>query len=647
MAKIYFDGAGQRILIGKELGRGGEGAVFEVQGESTLAAKLYHHAADPQKQAKLRHMVQGQDAQLLKYTSWPQHTLHERTNGPVVGFLMGKLPDMTAAHMLYGPSYRKQKFPERGWDFLVYCARNLAAAFTVLHDRKHVLGDINQGNAYLSGKTSSAVLIDADSYQIDGNGTTFDCEVGVPHFTPPELQGISSFRGVRRTINHDAFGLALLIFHLLFGGRHPFAGVPLKDGIGESLEESIKQFRFAYSATASQRLMAPPPLSVPFHVIPQEMALMFEAAFTEAGVRGQRPTARQWMEALDRLRTNLRKCRTSANHTFSNHLAECPWCELQRQGVQYFAPVLPKGGAFAGPVSIGDVWNAILAVRPPVSPTVPKPVVAKPTPRARPDGYISALPRWITAGVVVALYAFFLNASPNSAGLLFVLGAIGLSLAYGWGRSASSAVLNERKSALARAESELATANQQFEAHTGPKGFDLRRKQLEDLKNEFDRLPATEKKIIDDLRRTAEDRQLKAYLSTFHIEEARLTGIGDAKRSALASFGIETAADVEWDKVRRIKGFGDKLTGTLVGWRNYHEGQFEFDPSTAVTARDKAIVRNELNQRAHDISRQLQLGLQQLKTFETAQLELASRYSRAILGATQRVEQARADLSVL
>ncbi|GGA17083.1 helix-hairpin-helix domain-containing protein [Dyella nitratireducens] len=647
MAKTYFDGTGRRVLLGKELGRGGEGSVFDVQGEGELAAKIYHSGVDAQKQAKLRHMVQNQDAQLLKYTAWPQQTIHASANGPVVGFLMRKLPDMTAAHMMYGPSYRKQNFPERGWDFLVYCARNVAAAFTVLHVRRHVLGDINQGNAYLSSKTSAAVLIDADSYQIDGNGTTYDCEVGVSHFTPPELQGISSFRGVRRTTNHDGFGLALLIFHLLFGGRHPFAGMPQRDDVGESLEDNIKQFRFAYSATAAQRLIAPPPLSIPIGVVPHEMAQMFEAAFTESGARGQRPTARQWMDALDRLRGNLRKCQASTNHTFSNHLAECPWCALQRQGVQYFAPVFPKGTAFAGPVSIGEIWNAILAVRPPAAPPVPKPVVQKPTPRVRPVGYVSNLSRWVTAVVVIAFYFIMLSAAPKSGGLIFLFCVVALGVTYGRSRTASTAILNERKAALTRAKNEQADAIAAFEANVGPRSFEAKRKQLSALKDEFNRLPATERKALDDLRKTAEERQLKAYLQTFFIETAALTGIGPAKRASLSSFGIETAADVEWLKVRGIKGFGDKLTGTLVTWRNYHEARFKFDPAKAVTDRDRATVRADLNQRAYDISRHLQLGLQQLKEFEAFQTQLAARHTQAIQAAAQRVAQAEADMSVL
>ena len=73
------------------------------------------------------------------------------------------------------------------------------------------------------GRDSKVVLIDSDSVQINANGTLHLCEVGVSHFTPPELQTMPSFVGFERTENHDNFGLALLIFHILFGGRHPYS----------------------------------------------------------------------------------------------------------------------------------------------------------------------------------------------------------------------------------------------------------------------------------------------------------------------------------------------------------------------------------------------------------------------------------------
>jgi DNA-binding helix-hairpin-helix protein with protein kinase domain len=66
-------------------------------------------------------------------------------------------------------------------------------------------------------------LIDCDSFQISSHGRYFLCEVGVPLYTPPELQE-KEFKHVVRTPNHDNFGLAVLLFHLLFMGRRQIFG---------------------------------------------------------------------------------------------------------------------------------------------------------------------------------------------------------------------------------------------------------------------------------------------------------------------------------------------------------------------------------------------------------------------------------------
>lgn len=133
-------------------------------------------------------MVGVHDEKLLKYAAWPQATLHESRGGPVVGFTMQKVGGMKPIQSLYSPAQRKQEFPQRGWDFLVYAARNTAAAFSVLHDRGFVAGDVNHGNLYV-GQSAVVKLIDCDSYQLSDGVNQHLCEVGVGTYTPPELQG--------------------------------------------------------------------------------------------------------------------------------------------------------------------------------------------------------------------------------------------------------------------------------------------------------------------------------------------------------------------------------------------------------------------------------------------------------------------------
>ena len=168
------------------------------------------------------------------------------------------------------------------------------------------MGDVNEKNLKISSK-AIVRLIDCDSYQINAGGRTFLCEVGVPLYTPPELQG-QSFRGVVRTHNHDRFGLAVLIFHLLFVGRHPFSGRPLTRG-ELPLEKAIKEFRFAFSRAAAQLQIAPPLHSPLLDIVPAEIARLFERAFSSHSARpSARPTAEEWAAALNTLQKQLKVC---------------------------------------------------------------------------------------------------------------------------------------------------------------------------------------------------------------------------------------------------------------------------------------------------------------------------------------------------
>jgi DNA-binding helix-hairpin-helix protein with protein kinase domain len=335
VTKAVFTASGASLQLGRELGKGGEGSVYELPTLAAQVAKLYHHAPNAAKQSKLAFMAAGAHAQLVQYAAWPQETLHAKRGGPAVGFLMPKVSGREPVHMVYSPAHRRQERPKAAWDFLLFVARNTAAAFDMVHSHGHVLGDVNQGNVMV-GADSKVVLIDCDSCQVDAKGTLHLCEVGVSHFTSPELQGLSSFDGVKRSTNHDNFGLALLIFHLLFGGRHPFSGVPLRDGVGDALETDIKAFRYAYARDNSARGFSPPPRSIPISLLPDSIEAMFHAAFTETGARVGRPTAEAWVGALDALRSRLKKCGASAMHVYPDHVQACPWCALEQQGVVYF-----------------------------------------------------------------------------------------------------------------------------------------------------------------------------------------------------------------------------------------------------------------------------------------------------------------------
>ncbi|MDP2232511.1 MAG: hypothetical protein Q8K89_02665, partial [Actinomycetota bacterium] len=78
------------VALGKRLGKGGEGEVYEVLGQPALVAKLYLREITAERAEKLRIMPKLLTPTLAALTAWP-HDVLSNGAGKVVGFLMPRL----------------------------------------------------------------------------------------------------------------------------------------------------------------------------------------------------------------------------------------------------------------------------------------------------------------------------------------------------------------------------------------------------------------------------------------------------------------------------------------------------------------------------------------------------------------------------
>lgn len=649
MTKTFVTGTGKRIEIGQELGKGGEGTVYEVLSNQHWVAKLYnsHHSPDASKQAKLHFMASTADKELLSYAAWPQETLHKNYSGPILGFLMPKIGGHAPIHMLYSPAHRRQDYPQAAWDFLLFVARNTAAAFATIHHHGHVVGDVNQGNV-LVGSDSKVVLIDTDSFQINANGTIHLCKVGVAHFTPPELQGMASFDRMPRTSNHDNFGLALLIFHLLFGGRHPYSGVPLRADAGEALEKDIQACRYAYARDGQQRGFNPPPKSIPITILPDSIEAMFTAAFTENGTKGWRPTAQQWVSTLDGLRDQLKRCSTTPIHVYPGHLGRCPWCTLEDHGIIYFLD-LRVGVAYMGTTNfvLTRIWAAIEAVPSPPAISIPNIASFAMTATPLPPGFSQTGAKAFLRIIIISVSLALCTVIPNMwflilGGTWWAWAAVG-----DLGREKRNAEKTKRQAALDAARQTYDQIVTRVQQELSAESFSKKKHELAHLADEYKHLPEREKNEIANLHATAEARQKLKFLERYFIDTANITGVGPAKKAALRSFGIETAADVTWNKIIAVKGFGEALTRVMMTWRKDCERGFVFNPSLSVTEADKNVVRTQLATRKRALEIALNAGPMELHSLRQQIVDRANTLNPLLQAASLRFAQAQADLNII
>src|SRR5438874_2482399 len=146
----YFDPQGRAVALGREIGSGGEGAVFEIGSEPRHVAKIYHRPVSHEKADKLRSMAALACGDLTAFASWPLAVLHNGKPEVIAGVVLPRVRDHDEIHKLYSPAQRKLEYPDKDWSFLLHAAMNCAAAFDAIHGKSHVIGDVNQGNVLVS-----------------------------------------------------------------------------------------------------------------------------------------------------------------------------------------------------------------------------------------------------------------------------------------------------------------------------------------------------------------------------------------------------------------------------------------------------------------------------------------------------------------
>ncbi|HKQ79798.1 MAG TPA: tetratricopeptide repeat protein [Blastocatellia bacterium] len=628
------------VRLGRRIGIGAEGAVHEIRDQGNLVAKVYHEPP-PEKGEKLVVLSRLGADRLFNLSAWPVDVLRDAPGGSVVGFLMKRISGAEEVHTLHSPRSRLQKFPEASWAFLIYVAANIARAVATIHEHGLVIGDVNPKNILVTRK-ATVYLLDVDSFQVSADGKTYRCDGGFPEYTPPELQGVA-FRDVDRAQEHDYFGLAVVIFQLLFMGRHPFSGRYL--GAGEMpLERAIREFRFAYGVDAEAREMRQPPGALALDSIPAALVDLFRRAFLTT----DRPQPGEWIEQLDALAKALKKCDLHSGHYYYRELRDCPWCGIEsRARVRLFNFLLPGDDSRRGHFRLDEIWKDIESVETPRAPLIQWDKLLKaPAPSAEAKAFAEGWDSRFTLALVlsgfVGLVIPLLVPLPLAIALL-ILAGLGAD-AFAKGNPPFLENIRERRR---QAREKSRRIQEQYDSESENEHWDAKRSELRHQKETYENLARIRQLRLQQLEVEARKDQLDEFLDQFGINDADIYGISNTIKTVLLSHGVETAADVgEVKELKQIPSIGRLRAKWLLEWRRDLEQKFVFDPVRSVPHEARIRIEREVDELRFRLETELSGGSRHLRQMKQEIENIKRNLQPALAQARQEIAQAEKDLEV-
>jgi DNA-binding helix-hairpin-helix protein with protein kinase domain len=298
------DRTGTVRLLGPVLGRGGEGIVHPLLEHPRILVKLYPMEFLPARRVReLRCKLQvmfGMEAMRRDPSfAWPRTLVFDR-QARWQGFAMHRLPGYSL-HTLCQPCLTAERLPRWTRREIVDAALSFVRLLQRAHGRGVILGDVNPRNFLVDPESCAVSGIDCDSYQVRYGQRLFPCTVGVPVLSAPELLGADP-SAVRRTVEHELFSAAVMLFRMLMLGLHPYSRVRGRDPVA-----NLRAGVCALGRGSGHRLPEGPWYRMWSH-LPHYIKEEFITTFREGhGSPSRRTPLRRWEEVLLRYAGDLRR----------------------------------------------------------------------------------------------------------------------------------------------------------------------------------------------------------------------------------------------------------------------------------------------------------------------------------------------------
>lgn len=352
--RYVVDTSGIRYVLGEELGRGGQGAVYSTEG-GRLAVKLLFDRS-PVRRDRLRNQLALVGR--LPLEGLPLARPLRMLRSPEVGYVMELLTGMVPLIELIRPP--KSAASILSWFVATGGLRRrlrllgrIADVMAQLHGRSLAYGDPSPHNVFVSRATdvTEVRLIDADNLQYQSSPSA------TPIFTPgygaPELLAC---RSGANTLT-DAHAFAVMAFQVL-SLVHPLLGDAVTEGEPEKEEQALRgvlPWIDDPTDTSNSSKHGWPRAEV----LSDSLAKLFARTFGE-GLRSplSRPGLAEWAERLHAAADAALRC-SACGWSYYLRRANCPQCDNPRP--QYVLGVFhlwdpslePQGGVVRQPRSEG------------------------------------------------------------------------------------------------------------------------------------------------------------------------------------------------------------------------------------------------------------------------------------------------------
>ncbi len=363
------DSHGRRYTLGRLIGQGGQGEVFELKDVGgRLAVKLLRASGEMDRE-RFRRRIQA--VFRLHLEGLPIAAPKAVLSPPHVGYVMELAAGMSSLQLLSRPpsdgrSVSRWYVETGGLRKRLQILGAVMDVFTRLHGGGLVYGDPSPSNVLFASDDDGCrvFLIDADNLNLERDSAVR--RVFTPGYASPEL-----IRGVSgpNTLT-DAFGLAVMAFEVL-SLVHPFLGDYVHDGEPE-LEEAAFRGEMPWIEHRTNKSNCSSRGVERVIVVSPELMKLFGRMF-EDGLNDPlaRPGLGEWAGLFGQAADVTVQCPQCQATYYGVKQTQCPWCEHKRPeislaSIHLWDPEIPgniPGGFVTAPTKVKrSVGTMVLAM---------------------------------------------------------------------------------------------------------------------------------------------------------------------------------------------------------------------------------------------------------------------------------------------